>query len=82
MQRGITVVDLVPARTRMKASEFLNQEEDEDCTDSLPSEEIFAFLAEDVHNLIERWEDSNNEIARNAHDAPTKDAVKRRLQCL
>ncbi len=57
-----TMAQLVPAHTRMTANNYLNLDEDEDCTDSLSPEELIASLADDIHKSIEGTEDSDQEL--------------------
>ncbi len=60
----------------MTANEYLNLEEDEDCTDSLSPEELIASLAEDIHKSIEGNEDSDQELQPITPEFSTKDLLK------
>ncbi len=48
-----TMAQLVPARTRMTANEYLNMGEDDDCTYSLSPKELIASLAGVIHESFE-----------------------------
>ncbi len=58
MKKAIT--QLVPDHARMTVSEFINQDKEDDCIDSQPSDSLVASMAEDIRNSIVGNEDSDN----------------------
>ncbi len=69
------MAQLVPARTRKTANDYLNLGDDEDCTNSLSPEELIASLAEDIQKSIEGTENSDQELQPITPEFSTKDAL-------
>ncbi len=70
------ITQLVPNHARMTVSEFMNQDKEDDCIDSQPSDSLVASMAEDIRNSIVGNEDSDNETELNEYAVPTEDALK------